>query len=396
MAFDPPTLFNLLVLQGVAAALVLGLIMGRDGSVAVRWALSGMGAQAVGWLALAASSGTRNPLLLPLALCSFSVALSALWWAVRLWLPATTRAGRWLMMSAPLVMPLVDVLLIDAGALRVAWAQVGLSGQLLMLAGAALLPQAPSTPPLSEVQIRSSRRWRALLGAAALPLALLCLARGSEVITGFALARSVFTHSDIDTLLALAAQLALSLLLPALLLAWRTEAERQLAWLAQTDHLTGLPNRRAFAERAAHMISMARRHQEPLILLELDIDFFTGINAKHGRDAGDRALALFGRCLQAQMRLGDLAGRVGGEEFAVLMARGDAQGPAALDQRLRAALATEANASLGFALEFSAGWSTLRAGDRHLNDLMQRADAALYIAKCEGRGRLAAEPGLTS
>jgi diguanylate cyclase (GGDEF)-like protein len=393
MAFDNPTLFNLLLLQGVAAALVLGLMVGRQGSNAARWAQAGMAAQALGWLALAGSADTPKPVLLPLALCSFSAALSALWWATQIWRRATPRVSRWLMLGAPVVLPGVYVLLHDAAALRVAWAHAWLAGQLLMLAAAALLPQATSTPLLSAVQVRSGRRWRALLVAASLPLALMCLARGAAAIKGFDLASSVFSNSEINTTLALAAQLALSLLLPALLLAWRAEAEAQLAQLAQTDRLTGLPERLAFAERAVHMISMARRHKESLVLVLLDLDFLTSINAAHGRDAGDRALALFGQCLQAQMRLGDLAGRVGGEEFAVLMARADCFGPAALDQRMRAALATQAIATLGFALDFSAGWATLRAGDRHLYDLMQRAEAALYIAKCEGRGCLVAEPG---
>jgi len=405
MNFDNPTLFTLLLLQGVAAALVMGLMVGRHGSPAARWAQAGMGAQALGCLALAASGGSRDPVLLPLAMCGFSAAVSALWWAVRLWLPAMPShgrmKGRWFMIAAPVVMSAIYVLLPDTTVRRVGWAQALLALQLLMLAGAAVLPQIPKTPttlPLSEVQVHSSRRWRALLGAAILPLGLVCLVRGGEALTGLTVASGVFAVSPVNsapnTALALAAQLALSLLLPALLLAWRTEAEDKLALLAHTDCLTGLADRRAFAERAVHLISMARRHNEPLALMVLDLDFLKSINAEHGRDAGDRALALFGRCLQAQMRLGDLVGRVGGEEFAVMMARCDALGPPAMDQRLRSALAMQATATLGFALNFSVGWAKLRSGDRHLDDLMRRAETALYIAKREGRGRLVAEPGL--
>lgn len=396
MAFDNPTLFNLLLLQGVATALVLALMVGRHGSSAARWAQAGMGAQALGWLALATSGGTLDPVLLPLALCGFSAALSALWWAVQLWLPGTPRAGRWFMLATPLLMPLITIALLDATALRVGWTQAWLALQLLMLAGAAVLPQTPTNPPLSDVQVHNGRRWRALLGAAVIPLALVCAARAGEAITGLPVASSVFANSDLNSALALAAQLGLSLLLPALLMAWRAEAEGQLARLTQIDGLTGLADRRAFAERAAHLISMARRHNEPLALMVLDLDFLKTINAERGQDAGDRALALFSSCLQAQARLGDLLGRVGGEEFAVLMAHCEPLGPAAMDERMRTALATQAQATLGFALNFSAGWAKLRAGDRHIDDLMQRAEAALYIAKREGRGRLVAEPGLDS
>ena len=71
-----------------------------------------------------------------------------------------------------------------------------------------------------------------------------------------------------------------------------------------------------------------------------------------------------------------------------------AEGAIAFDRRLREALAVAAEKTLSFKLNYSAGWSLLRAGDRHVQDLMLRADAALYRAKAEGRGRLCAEPGL--
>ncbi|HEX2012692.1 MAG TPA: GGDEF domain-containing protein, partial [Roseateles sp.] len=120
---------------------------------------------------------------------------------------------------------------------------------------------------------------------------------------------------------------------------------------------------------------------------------FKAINDQRGHEVGDQALQLFSRCLRERMRLGDLVGRLGGEEFAVLMARTEAEGPQALDRRLREALAASAPQQLGFALDFSAGWARLRPGDRSIEDLMRRADAALYDAKRAGRGRLVAEPG---
>lgn len=115
---------------------------------------------------------------------------------------------------------------------------------------------------------------------------------------------------------------------------------------------------------------------------------------EHGEAAGDQALALFASCLQQQMRLGDLVARVGGQEFAVLMARSDAQGPRAMDLRVRDALAARSPAELGFAINYSAGWAKLRHGDRNVEDLLRRADAALYEAKRSGKGCLVAEPGL--
>ena len=126
----------------------------------------------------------------------------------------------------------------------------------------------------------------------------------------------------------------------------------------------------------------------------LDIDILKTINTEQGQDIGDRVLALFGSCMQTQMRLGDLAGRLGEQTFGVLMARCDAFGPPAMDKRMRDALALRAPSELGFALDFSAGWAKLRHGDRHLDDLMRRAETALYEAKQSGPARLMAEPGL--
>jgi len=323
-------------------------LMGARASRAARWAQVCMGMQTLGWLALAGSgfAGGNQRLLLSLAMLAFSGSLSALWWALRLWL--TPRPGRALMILAPLLMPTVFALQFEDTAFRVGWANYWLALQLLMLALSLALPLPRAPAPAASTS--ASRRWRALMLLAVLPLALV--------------------------------------------LAWRGETEAELARLAQTDGLTGLPDRRAFAARAVDLIAVARRHQEPLALMVLDVDQLKALNAEHGRDAGDRVLALFGSCLQAQMRLGDLAGRIGGEEFAVLMARCEALGPQALDKRMREALAARAVTELGFAVDFSAGWAKLRHGDRNLDDLLRRAETALYEAKRGGRGRLMAEPGL--
>jgi len=179
-----------------------------------------------------------------------------------------------------------------------------------------------------------------------------------------------------------------------LLLAWRGQIEAELAHLAQTDGLTGLIDRDAFTKRSVDLISMARRYREPLALVVLELDDFETLQAEQDLDFADRALALFASCVQAQMRLGDLAGRVGDNRFAVLMARCLPEGPQALDQRLRTALAERAPAELAMNLTFSAGWAKLRPGDRGLADLQRRAETALYEALRAGRSQLMAEPGL--
>ena len=139
---------------------------------------------------------------------------------------------------------------------------------------------------------------------------------------------------------------------------------------------------------------MARRYDEPLALVVLDLDDFGTLQAEQDVDFADRALALFASCVQTQMRLGDLAGRLGEQQFGVLMARCLPEGPQALDARLRQAVAQRAPAELGLQLSFSAGWAKLRPGDRGLADLQQRAETALYESHRAGGGRLMAEPGV--
>ncbi|KAI1693109.1 diguanylate cyclase, GGDEF domain-containing protein [Ditylenchus destructor] len=134
------------------------------------------------------------------------------------------------------------------------------------------------------------------------------------------------------------------------------------------------------------MISMARRYSEPLMLLVMDLDGAKAINATHGELKGDQAIALFGPLPDEQKRLGDVVARIDGQRFAVLMARSDLVGPPALDRRLRDALLELAPRELGFTLGYSAGRAKLRNGDRNLEDLLHRAEAALYAAKRQGKG----------
>lgn len=405
MLFDNPTLFNLLLVQALAAALILLLLTGWRPSPATRWAQGFAVAQALGWLLIEASASLPELArgLHSLAMLAFSASLSLLWWALRLWL--TPRPGRWLMLAAPVLLSLgYAIHFHDSVPFRLAWSQGWLGLQCLMLTLSLALPRptaelhpALARAPLEAQPASQNLRWRALLLAAVLPIGLICLGRAGLASAGLIDAGSLaglHGASAANSLLGLAVHWSLTAALLGLVLAWRGEVEAELARLAQSDPLTGLVDARAFASRSVDLISMARRHQEPLALVLLDLDHLKSINLCHGQEAGDRALALFGSCIQSQMRLGDLAGRIGPEEFAVLMARCDAQGPEALDGRLRTALAQRAPAELGFELDYSGGWAKLRHGDRDIEDLKRRAETALYEAKRGGRARLEAEPGV--
>jgi len=379
-------LFALMPMQALAAALVLITIIGwRSANAGGRWAQAGTVALGLG-LALS-SPALGQHITVPHGVRSAgvgltSLGLSTLWWALGLWL--TPRPGRWIMAAAPVCLTLGHALLRADPTAAQTLTDLVLGAQLLWLGVELTMPGRPAV-----LQGLNSRRWRLLGLCAVLPLLAAMFYRATHALLG---------QGDAtpwpDLLLALAGQLALLLTLPMLLLAWRGQTEAELARLAQTDGLTGLADRGAFTARSVEFISLARRFDEPLALIVMDLDDFATLQAEHGADFADRALALFAACVQTQMRLGDQAGRLAGEHVGVLMARCLPQGPQALDQRLRHALADRAPAELGVKLSFSAGWARLRPGDRGLPDLQRRAETALYEARRAGKGQLMAEPGV--
>ncbi len=167
----------------------------------------------------------------------------------------------------------------------------------------------------------------------------------------------------------------------------RELAERQLRQLADTDALTGLYNRRSFFARAHELVALAQRYRHPVSLLILDIDAFKRINDEHGHREGDRALAHLATVLRHSLRSTDLAARLGGDEFVVLMPHTDAEAAYRAAQRIHARLRDEVGPG---SMTVSIGIATEIAAD--LEDLLARADRALYTAKRLGRNRICSDP----
>lgn len=161
---------------------------------------------------------------------------------------------------------------------------------------------------------------------------------------------------------------------------------------ANRDFLTGAWSRRAFFEFAELELTRARRTGRTLSLLLLDVDHFKKINDTLGHAAGDCVLVDVVPRAMAAIRNVDYLGRIGGEEFAVLLPETGLACALAVAERLRAAL--EAKSEHGIA-EFtvSIGAAALRDAEP-FHELMRRADASLYAAKISGRNRVVAEPGL--
>lgn len=160
--------------------------------------------------------------------------------------------------------------------------------------------------------------------------------------------------------------------------------------LATIDPLTGVANRRSILERVADEAAHARRDGTTFSVAMLDLDRFKTVNDRFGHATGDKVLAEFARAAQAAMRAGDPLGRVGGEEFLVLMPGSDAASALAAAHRLRAAVAAVRWSDLGegLAVTTSAGVAQYQAGET-VEQLLTRADAALYRAKADGRDRAA-------
>jgi diguanylate cyclase (GGDEF)-like protein len=157
-----------------------------------------------------------------------------------------------------------------------------------------------------------------------------------------------------------------------------------------TDALTGVLNRGAFQER----LERALADREQVVLALLDLDHFKLVNDRHGHPAGDRALRRFCEIVQGEARLGDALGRLGGEEFGLLLGDTDLPGAHSFADRLRATVARETAAG-EVGLTVSIGLSEAWPGTTS-EDLLRSADLALYSAKGAGRNRVAlyGEPAL--
>lgn len=173
-----------------------------------------------------------------------------------------------------------------------------------------------------------------------------------------------------------------------------TERKRmleELRHLATTDSLTGLYNRRHFLELCQRELRRASRYPNNVALLMLDADHFKSINDTYGHDAGDQVLRIVSRLCRAHIREVDIIGRMGGEEFAILLPQTGY--PAALEvaERLRAAIAqTTLPLTNGPMLRFtvSMGGCVFSGRQLDVDALLKAADQALYAAKRNGRNRV--------
>lgn len=167
--------------------------------------------------------------------------------------------------------------------------------------------------------------------------------------------------------------------------------EESLVKLANTDVLTGLANRRCFFENLAQEFNRSRRYAHRLTVIALDLDHFKQINDRHGHASGDIVLKKVAELFVQAMRSTDVVGRIGGEEFAILMPEAGAIEAAEVAERLRCMVAGAVIVSAGgepLQVTASMGATCMRAADTNYEEVLERADKALYKAKHEGRNRV--------
>lgn len=172
----------------------------------------------------------------------------------------------------------------------------------------------------------------------------------------------------------------------------RKRLERELHRLAIMDCLTELPNRRHFLERLEAEIERSTRYDRPLSVAMIDLDHFKAINDTHGHAAGDEALRRFAATCRDALRASDVIGRLGGEEFAVVLPETALADAALVTERLREVVGALriGDADDAFSFTVSVGIAELRPGD-DASRLLCHADKALYAAKRQGRNRVVAE-----
>jgi len=378
-AIDVTTILVLTAANLATMSVALLLIMGRGISRAARLAQLSLLLQTLGWVFIIASEAVSGSWMDPvLSVCSVSSAAAAnvaMFWSLQEWLGSRPwKRTLWVLAVA---LPLGYGLAFSHYSLRVGYANFVLAAQLLVVSRAALWPLT-----------KTSRPWRMLIALCYLCVAGFTVGRGilgaffPELYPHFAAPHPINIGAQ------LAANITLVLTTVAVLVAWRDEADAKLREQLSTDPMTGLLNRRGWEERAPAMFDQARRHNTPLALIMLDLDLFKRINDTKGHEVGDQVLRLFSTVLLTHRRSSDLAARVGGEEFALLLPHTDRAAAMLIEQRLRAALKMTCDLQPELTVDYSAGLALLQPTDDTLTTFMVRADTGLYLAKSQGRGRL--------
>lgn len=382
MQFDFASMAILIAINLAVIGTVLPFVMGSPVSTAAQHAQRYFLLQATGWALILVASRVRGSTWDPVLSLAATMAASAGQWqmaqALQGWLGP--RPLRRVVATLCVLGPLGFALFIGDIPWRLSWYSACHATVIACLGWMCLKPLRPA-----------ASSWRYVVVACAVIMSLSLFTRAYLVACTPWL--NEFAQNNLpNQIFAIIAQMCSSMYLVGMLVAWRDETNQKLRDLAMTDQLTGLSNRHALLQAAQQMLALAKRQQQPLAVVMIDLDHFKSVNDLHGHATGDKALQLMALVLQSQMRSDEMAARWGGEEFCLLMY---AQAPAVqcFFDRLSAAVCARAQQEIGFPLHLSAGCALQDPEHPNtLEQLLQQADAALYQAKSHGRAQLAFAP----
>jgi diguanylate cyclase (GGDEF)-like protein len=168
----------------------------------------------------------------------------------------------------------------------------------------------------------------------------------------------------------------------------RNEAAGRMA--ARIDPLSGIANRAGFMENAGRVLERCRRDNAPVSVMMFDLDWFKAVNDRHGHAIGDDVIRKFCEITAAALRPNDVFGRLGGEEFAVVMPGSSIEATYVRAERIRTSFAANCRFVANHQVDatVSCGLAVSSNTERTLSALLEDADAALYCAKAEGRNRI--------
>jgi diguanylate cyclase (GGDEF)-like protein len=156
---------------------------------------------------------------------------------------------------------------------------------------------------------------------------------------------------------------------------------------ARTDYLTGVKNTRSFYEQAGIELRRAQRHHRPLSIAYIDVDDFKELNDRFGHNEGDRALRAIGAALLRSLRATDVVGRMGGDEFAILLPETGKGEAISLVKRLHELLTTELRSNV-WPITLSMGVVTCTTVPSEITQLMKEVDTLMYEVKRSGKNRV--------
>lgn len=385
MQLDFTSMAILISLHLMVVGAALPFVMGTDVSTAARHSQKYFCLQALAWALILVASHHREHSASPwISLMAASLASAAQWQMAQVlqnWLGA--RPLRRLLVCVCFIGPLGFAVFLDNVPLRLMWYSTCHAVSIALLGWMCLYPQRSS-----------ARNWRYLLAGCAFAMGLSLLCRA--VMASHTLLQEFTQNTQANHWFAIMSQICSSLVMISLLVAWREEANHKLQDLAMSDQLTTLANRYALNQVVPNMLALAKRQRLPLAVVLLDLDHFKAINDEHGHCIGDRTLQLFAHVLKAHVRPEEIAARWGGEEFCLLLYADEAS-VQHFFQRLSSTLLQRSQQDLGFALYISAGCALQRLHDAEkFAQLLERADAALYMAKQTGRRKIAFAPSIAA